>query len=78
MDQKLFVTEELIGAALALASSLKWDISDGGHASVRCDYDLAGDLFDAAQAYRMEHNIPVSEDERDASAIRGLASLMRR
>lgn len=71
-------TDALILAALAFADTLEWDISDGGHAGVRSDYDLASDLFDAVNEYKKAHDIPLSKSVSEQSAIRGLASLVRR
>lgn len=72
-------TDALISAALALAGSLDWDVTDSGHGVVRCDYDTAGRLQDAAERYRSATGLtdaPAAAAGRKAS--RGLADLMRR
>ncbi len=70
--------QELIDAALAMASSLEWYISDSGHAGVRCDPDSASDLFDAANTYKKAAGIPLDKAAKRQAAIRGLGSLVRR
>jgi len=70
--------KNLIDVAMKFAESLEWDISDSGHAGVRCDYDLAEELTEAVDAYKEANGIPASEDRAQQRAIAGLANLIRR
>lgn len=65
--------ERLIRAAIAMAESLDWDITDSGHGVVRCTYGKAGELADAVEAYKSERGGPTKRHP-----ARGLADLMRR
>lgn len=75
MDDR--TTQKLIGAALSLADSVEWEVTDSGHAAVRSDYELTSALVDAAEAYRAARKLPAGPNIERRVATRGLASLMR-
>jgi hypothetical protein len=71
-------TQRLIEAALNYADSLEWEITDSGRARVDGDYDLAGELAEAVDAYREQRGTPLAEGRAKQKIIAALCGLVRR
>jgi hypothetical protein len=78
MTDKTTAGNAVIAAALAMADSLEWNVTDHGHGAVGCGYEEASALAGAVAEYKRAFDMPISNGQKRSDAMRGLANLMRR